>query len=146
MLNGMKTRLLLLALIAACHVFAASPEEDLKATIEKWKTAAIAKDKATLEKYTSPNVTYSHSNALMENRDQMIAAMTSPDMVYKALDMENTTYRFFGNVGIVQTKMTVKNANKGVAQTIPLSVLMVWVKEKGNWVLTARQTTRYPQP
>lgn len=126
-------------------MFAASNEEDLKATIDKWKAAVIAKDKATLEKLTSPNVTYSHSSALMENRDQMIAAMISPNMVYQSLDMENTTYRFYGNVGLVQTKMTVKNAQKGVPATIPLSVLMVWVKEKGTWQLTARQTTRIPQ-
>lgn len=141
----MKSRLLLLALLGACHMFAASNEEDLKATIDKWKAAVIAKDKATLEKLTSPNVTYSHSSALMENRDQMIAAMISPNMVYQSLDMENTTYRFYGNVGLVQTKMTVKNAQKGVPATIPLSVLMVWVKEKGTWQLTARQTTRIPQ-
>jgi hypothetical protein len=143
-LNGMKTRLLLLALAAACHVFAASNEEDLKATIEKWKTAVIQKDKATLEKHTSPNVTYSHSNALMENREQMLAAMLSPDMKYSALDTSETTFRFFGNVGLVQTKMMVKNAQKGVPKTTPLSVLMVWVKEKGVWQLTARQTTRLP--
>ena len=130
--------------MAACHVFAASNEEELKATIEKWKTAVIAKDKATLEKLTSPNVTYSHSNAMMETRDQMIAAMVSNDMVYKSLDMKDTTYRFNGNVGIVQTKMTVMNAQKGEPKTTPLSVLMVWVKEKGVWQLSARQTTRLP--
>ncbi|MCX6612029.1 MAG: nuclear transport factor 2 family protein [Acidobacteria bacterium] len=140
----MKTRLLLLALMAGCQMFAASAEDDLKATIEKWKTAVVKKDKATLEKHTSPNVTYSHSNALMENRDQMIAAMISPDMVYKSMDMTETTYRMFGNVGIVQTKMMVNNAQKGVPKTTPLSVLMVWVKDKGVWQLTARQTTRLP--
>jgi ketosteroid isomerase-like protein len=140
----MKFRLTLLALFVACHVFAASPEEDLKATIEKWKAAVIAKDKATIEKHTSPSVTYSHSNALMENRDQMLAAFLSPDMVYKAMDMENTTYRFYGNTAVVNTRMTVRNAQKGVPNTTPLSVLMVWVKEKGTWQLVARQTTRLP--
>jgi len=141
----MKTRLILLALVAGCHMFAASQEDELKATIDKWRTAVIKKDKATLEKYTSPTVTYSHSNALMEDRAQMIAAMTAPDIAYTAMDMEETKMRFFGKVGVVNTKMTVKNANKGVAQTIPLSVLMVWVKEGSDWKLTARHTTRFPQ-
>ena len=141
-LNNMKTRLLLLALAAGVFSFAATPEEDLKATIEKWKTAVIKKDKATLEKHTSPTVTYSHSNAKMETRDQMIAAMMSKDMVYTSLDMADTSYRFFGKVALVQTKMTVKNAQKGEVKVIPLSVLMVWVNEKGTWQLTARQTTK----
>lgn len=138
----MKTRLLLLALAAGVLSFAATPEEDLKASIEKWKTAIIKKDKAGLEKYTSPAVTYSHSNAKMETRDEMIKAMLSKDMVYTSLDMADTTYRIFGNVALVQTKMTVKNAQKGDAKTLPLSVLMVWVNEKGTWQLTARQTTK----
>jgi ketosteroid isomerase-like protein len=140
----MKSRLLLAALIAATSVFGASQEDELKATIEKWKTAVINKDRATIEKHTAPNVTYSHSNALMENREQMLAAFLSPDMVYKAMDMNDTTFRFVGNVGLVQTKMTVRNVQKGEPKTTPLSVLMVWVKEKGDWRLTARQTTRLP--
>jgi hypothetical protein len=40
--------------------------------------------------------------------------------------------------------MMVNNAQKGVPKTTPLSVLMVWVKDKGVWQLTARQTTRLP--
>ena len=138
----MKTRLLLLALAAGVLSFAATPEEDLKATIEKWKTAVIKKDKATLEKYTAPDVTYSHSSAKMENRTQMIEAMMSNDMVYTSLHMEDTTYRIYGKVAVVQTKMTVKNSQKGDAKVLPLSVLMVWVKEKSDWQLVARQTTK----
>jgi ketosteroid isomerase-like protein len=140
----MKFRLLLAALLAAASLFGASQEDELKATIEKWKSAVINKDRATIEKHTAPNVTYSHSNALMENRDQMLAAFLSPDMVYQGMDMADTTYRFAGNVGIVQTKMTVRNVQKGEPKTTPLSVLMVWVKEKGDWRLMARQTTRLP--
>lgn len=140
----MKTRLLLVALVAACSVFGASQEDELKATIEKWKTAVVNKDRATIEKHTDPNVTYSHSNALMENREQMLAAFLAPDIVYKGMDMTDTTFRFVGNVGIVQTKMTVRNVQKGESKSTPLSVLMVWVKEKGDWRLMARQTTRLP--
>jgi len=142
----MKTRFLLLALGAVALTFAATPEEELKATMEKWKTAVIQKDRASIERYTAPNVTYSHSNALMENREQMLAAFLSPDMQYKALDTSETTFRFIGsNVGIVQTKMMVRNVQKGSPKTTPLSVLMVWAKEKGDWRLVARQTTRLPE-
>lgn len=141
----MKLRLTLLGLTAAVMLFGASPEEELKSTIEKWKAAVVAKDRATIERYTAPNVTYSHSNALMENREQMLAAFLSPDMKYEGMDMSETTYRFVGaNVGIVQTKMLVRNVQKGEPKKTPLSVLMVWAKEKGDWRLLARQTTRLP--
>ena len=65
-------------------------------------------------------------------------------MTYKAIDMKDTTYRVFGKTVLVLTNMTVKNAQNGEDRTIPLSVLMVWVKEQGRWQLVARQSTRLP--
>jgi ketosteroid isomerase-like protein len=138
-------RLLLLSFCAFSFLIAAKPEDDVKAAMESWKTAVINKDKATLEKLMHPNITYSHSSALMETRDQAIAAFLAPTMTYKALDMADTTYRTFGNTVLVQTKLTVKNAQKGVDNTLNLSALMVWVKDQGRWQMVARQTTRIPQ-
>lgn len=138
-------KLLLLSFCALSLLIAGKPEDDVKAAMEAWKTAVIKKDKATLEKLMHPQITYSHSNALMENRDQAIAAFMAPTMTYKALDMADTTYRTFGNTVLVQTKLTVKNAQNGVDNTLSLSALMVWVKDQGRWQMVGRQTTRYPQ-
>jgi hypothetical protein len=38
--------------------------------------------------------------------------------------------------------MLVRNVQKGEPKKTPLSVLMVWAKENGDWRLLARQTTR----
>lgn len=139
-------RLLLLSFCALWLLMAGKPEDDVKAAIDAWKTAVIKKDKATLEKLMHPQITYSHSNALMENREQAIAAFMAPTMTYKSIDLADTTYRTFGNTVLVQTKMTINNAQKGVDNTLTLSVLMVWVKDQGRWQMVGRQTTRYPQP
>jgi ketosteroid isomerase-like protein len=133
---------LLLAATALLH--AASTEDQVKAAVDQWRTAVIKKDQATLDKLIHPSVTYSHSNALMENKAEMIAAFLKPTTTYHAIDMADTTYRVFGNTALVQTKMTVNNTQNGEKKTLPLSVLMVWVKEKGIWQLAARQSTRLP--
>jgi ketosteroid isomerase-like protein len=138
-------KLLILSFCALSLLVAGKPEDDVKAAMEAWKTAVINKDKATLEKLMHRDITYSHSSALMETRDQAIAAFMAPTMTYKALDMSDTTYRTFGNTVLVQTKLTVKNAQKGVDNTLNLSALMVWVKDQGRWQMVARQTTRFPQ-
>ncbi len=138
-------KLLLLSFCALSLLIAGKPEDDVKAAMEAWKTAVINKDKATLEKLMHPQISYSHSNALMETRGQAIDAFMAPTMTYKALDMSDTTYRTFGNTVLVQTKLTVKNAQKGVDNTLNLSALMVWVKDQGRWQMVARQTTRFPQ-
>lgn len=142
MLSLMK-RILVLLLVAAGTLLLASSEDEVKAAINKFSAAVISKDRATLEKLVAEEVTYSHSSAMMENKKQMIDAMLSPDMKYESLDMEGTTYRIYGNTALVQTKMTVKNVQKGERKTLPLSVLMVWTKKNGNWQLVARQSTRY---
>lgn len=136
-------RILVLLLVATGTFLFASSEDDVKAAINKFRAAVVSKDRATLEKLVAEEVTYSHSSAMMENKKQMIDAMLSPDMQYHSLDMEGTTYRIYGNTALVQTKMTVNNTQKGEKKSMPLSVLMVWVKKNGTWQIVARQSTRY---
>jgi ketosteroid isomerase-like protein len=136
--------LLVLCVLGLSSVWAATPEEDVKSAIEQWKTAVIKKDKPALEKLIHGQVTYGHSNAKMETKQEAIDAFLAPSMTYKAIDMKDTTYRVFGKTVLVLTNMTVKNAQNGEDRTIPLSVLMVWVKEQGRWQLVARQSTRLP--
>jgi len=139
----MKTRLLLLALAASLAAFAASPEEEVKTAVDHLRTAIIKKDKTALDKLVAADVTYSHSNAKMENKAEMIASITGSDTVYYSMDMENTTYRIVGKTAMVQGKVIIVNSQKGEKKTLPLSILMVWVKNPAGWQLTARQTTRY---
>ena len=139
----MKTRLLLLALAASLCAFAATPQEEVKTALDNLRAAIIKKDRTAIDKLVASDVTYSHSNAMMENKTQMMAAMMGPDISYQSLDLADTTYRIYGKTALVQTKMTVVNTQKGEKKTLPLSVLMVWVKGQSGWQLTARQTTRY---
>ncbi|MDX2269068.1 MAG: nuclear transport factor 2 family protein [Bryobacter sp.] len=136
--------LLLAALAATSFAFAASPEAEVKAAIEEWKTAVIQKNVPVLQKLLHDQITYEHSSSLTETKAQAIAAFTAPTMQYKAIDMADTTYRTFGNTVLVKTNMTVKNAEKGVDKSLGLSVLMVWIKDQGRWQLVARQSTRLP--
>jgi ketosteroid isomerase-like protein len=137
-------KLILLSLCGFALLFAGTPEDDVKSAIEQWKAAVIKKDKASLEKLMHPQVSYSHSNAKMENRTQAIDAFLAPSMTYKSIEMTDTSYRTHGNTVLVQTTMTVKNAQNGEDRTLPLSVLMVWVKDQGRWQMIARQSTRLP--
>jgi ketosteroid isomerase-like protein len=132
------------ALLCAAPAVAASPEDEVKAAIASWKTAVIAKDRATLEKLLHNQITYSHSNALNETKAEAIAAFLAPTMEYKSIDLANTTYRTFGNTVLVRTDMTIRNINKGEDRTLGLNVLMVWVKDQGRWQMAARQSTRLP--
>lgn len=140
----MKTKLLMLLCASAILAPAYTHESDVQAAMTQLQTAMIKKDRPTLEKLVAENITYSHSNGNVENKKQMIDAILSPDMVYHSLDLADATYHTYGNTVLVRSKLTVTNSQKGERKTLPLSVLFVWVKEKGNWQLAARQSTRLP--
>lgn len=138
---------ILLTLCTAVMLLAAAPnakdQKDLMDTIETWKKAVIAKDRATLEKLTHPDVVYSHSKGgKPETREEMLRAFLSPDIVYKSLETKVHSAQQFGKTMTLQGPIRVINVQKGVPTDMELSMLWVWVKEGKDWQLVARQTTR----
>lgn len=138
---------ILLTLCSAGMMLAAAPnakdQKELLDTIETWKKAVVAKDRATLEKLTHPDVVYSHSKgAKPETREEMIRAFLSPDVVYKSMETKVHSAQQFGKTMMLQGAIRVINVQKGVPSDLELSMLWVWVKDGKDWQLVARQTTR----
>jgi ketosteroid isomerase-like protein len=138
---------IVLTLCATGLLLAAAPnpkdQKECLDAIEAWKKAVIAKDKATLEKLTHPDVVYSHSKGgKPETRKEMIDAMLSPDVTYKSLATTIHSAQQFGKTMLLQGKIRVINVQKGVPSDLELSMLWVWINEGKGWQLSARQTTR----
>jgi hypothetical protein len=47
-----------------------------------------------------------------------------------------------GNTATVRHKLSGETMSNGTTSPINLSVLLVWIKEKGEWKLLARQATK----
>lgn len=111
--------------------------------MEKFNEAARNGDSATLDKLLSSDLTYSHSSAKVETKAEAIAALAKGKTNFV---MEpGWTVSMYGNTGIVRAKCVAKGTANGQPTTTPLSMLIVWVKNGGNWQMVARQTTRLPQ-
>jgi hypothetical protein len=106
------------------------------------RQAMIDADKAVLEKIIHEDLSYGHSSGTIETKAMFIESLVSNNSDFKTIDLTDQTIKIVGKNAIVRHKLFAETANKGVASTAKLYVLMVFTKVKGNWVLLARQAAK----
>lgn len=117
-------------------------ETKISVAVETLKKAMIDPDRATLEKITHKDLSYGHSNGLIENQSMFIEALVSGNSDFKSIVSTEQTVNIVGSTAIVRHKLSAETANKGVLGTTKLNVLLIYQKIKGNWVLLARQAAK----
>lgn len=134
----MKT-FLLTFVFAVAALGQSAAEKEVTAAHEAYMAAARAGDTAPLAKLFGDGLQYSHSNALLENKAEAIAAIAKGKPNFKVHEQSVVVH---GNTATLRAKATSINPKNG---DIPLSILQVWVKKGGQWQMVQRQTTRLPQ-
>lgn len=123
--------------------FAQSKDErDVAEAVSRLTEAMVTYDAVALEKHTSPLLTYGHSNAVIEDKADFIKNVTQGTTVFTKIDLSDQWIRVSGKTATVRHILDAKTTTSGVTNTIKLKVLLVWVKEKGDWVLLARQAVK----
>jgi ketosteroid isomerase-like protein len=142
---NMKKSLVLLLLIVAVAVKAQSKDE--KAVIEKTyllsHTVFGTKDSLTFEKLFAKNATYGHSGGKLQNRKEAIDGATSNKSTYSDTAVSNISVIISGTTSIVRY-LFVANEHTADGKIVPLhfSMMLVWVKENGDWKLMGRQAVK----
>lgn len=145
-MNHLKT--LALALFVFGLSVAAKPKmpvDDKQAVtqaVEKLRKAMIDPDKATLEAIASDDLSYGHSTGNLENKAAFVEALVSGASDFKTIDLTEQAVTIVDNTAMVRHKLSAETNNKGVAGQAKLAVLLVWVKQKGDWKLLARQAVK----
>ena len=108
--------------------------------------ARIKKDIATLDKIYSPDLTYSHSSALLQNKAEVLKAAAGKGIT-ESETFHDSNIRIYGNVALVRGVTELRNGNPGDMHDNHLNILWVLVKGPGpnGWQIVARQTTRLPE-
>lgn len=141
----MKNSLLLIFLLSSQLAFSQS-EKEVNDAVQKLRIAMLAEDAETLKKLTSENLSYGHSSGVIETQDEFVAVFASKKSDYQKWDISDQTITFQGKkLAIVRHNVLGEIASNGNVNTLNLGLLMLWVKEKGEWKLLARQAFRVPQ-
>jgi ketosteroid isomerase-like protein len=121
-------------------------EKAVMATLEDMAQATVKKDVATLDKIYHPDLTYSHSSAMLQSKAEVLKAAAGP-AVTESMTFHDSTIRIYGNVALVRGLNELRNGTPGAMHDNHLNILWVLVKGPGphGWQIVARQTTRLPE-
>ena len=104
----------------------------------------IAADKATLESMSANELSYGHSNGLIEDKAAFVDQFVTGKSVFLTINLSDQTIRIANHAAIVRHRLTGDTNNNKVPGKVDLVVLTVWQKQKGEWKLLARQAAKIP--
>ena len=136
---------LALGLLAAVSASALSAEEEAVAKrVEAFRTAQIAQDAKALDELTAPELSYSHSDARVEDKAIFIKNATSGKSKTLSLQYKDPTIRVVGDVAIVRFHWIAESETvaDGKKSSTNLHILMNWQKQAGTWKLLTRASTK----
>ena len=114
---------------------------------EKDRFAAMVKgDRAALEKLLADDLTYTHSTALLENKEQFLKSVTSGNIDYVSIVPSEADWkiRVNGNTAVVNGLAAVNVIDTGKDRKIRIRFTTVQANRGGAWQLLAWQSTVVP--
>jgi unsaturated rhamnogalacturonyl hydrolase len=116
---------------------------EVASAVETLRKAMISADQKVLEKITAKQLTYGHSSGKTEDQKAFVDQLVSGRSVFKEINLTDQTITVTGQTAIVRHTLSAatNDAGKGPGQ-IRLSILLVWIKENGDWKLLARQAIK----
>jgi len=117
-------------------------ERAVAAAVEDLRKAMIDPSKAALEGMTVKELSYGHSNGLVEDQAAFVEALTSNKSDFVTITLEDQTIKIVGNTAIVRHKLSADTNNNNTPGKVSLSVLLIWQKQSGKWKLIARQAVK----
>ncbi len=136
--------LVLLLVVAAGGTVVAQQNDDpeLTTVIEAFRKALIDPTQANLDKLTMNELTYGHSNGMIQDKAAFEQALLSGASDFASIDLSQQTMHVVGNTAWVRHIFSAVTNDGGKPGEAHLSILMVWMKQKGQWKLLARQAVK----
>lgn len=143
----MKKIILILTIITGVAMGATAQTKDeteVTAAVEKMRFAMISGQKADLDAVASENLTYGHSSGKLQNKTEFMDSFLTKASVFVTITLTDQTIQVTGNTAIVRHKLAATTADGGKPGTVNLGIILVFVKQHGQWKLLARQAYKLP--
>ncbi|MDR6940973.1 nuclear transport factor 2 family protein [Mucilaginibacter pocheonensis] len=111
--------------------------------VEQLRKAMVDGDTVTLEKLTSSELSYGHSGGKLQTKKEFVSDIATGVSDFVSIDLTDQNIRMVDNTAIVRHILSAATNDKGKGPgTVKLGVLLVWVKNNGQWQLLARQAVK----
>jgi hypothetical protein len=136
---------LAIGLLGVVPAFAASADEDAVAkNVEAFRAAQVATDGKALDALCAAELSYSHSDARVEDKATFIANATNRKTRFLSLAYQDPKIRVVGPAAIV--RFTWVSESEAIADGkksgTKLHILMNWQKQGADWKLLSRAATK----
>lgn len=121
-------------------------EAAVKKAVEELRMAIIKQDKAKLDSLTVPQLSYSHSDARLQNKTEFIDGVMTRKGTLKSLEWPEMTVQIVGANGVVRHLWVSQSELDGKVTDTKIGVMQVWQKQHGGWKLLARASWKLPTP
>jgi len=120
-------------------------KQAVMAASQEWTAAVLKADKATLEKLLASDLSYTHSSAKTQTKEEFIQDATGGGTKYESIDFDGAKLRQYGNTVVITHNATIKSTVKGSpSSTSHLYITEVWAQQSGRWQMVSRQATKLP--
>ena len=136
---------LAVGLLAALPADAASADEAaVKKNLQAFRDAQFTKDAKALTALCAPELSYSHSDGHVEDREVFVTNATAMKTKMLSLEYKDPTIRIVGTAAIVRFHWVAESETvaDGKKSATNLHILMIWQKQAGAWKLLARGSTK----
>jgi len=135
----------LLGLVATAWA-ADAPEAEVRKAQEARFAATLKGDVAALSSLLTDDMTYVHSSAKIETKQEFLDLIKTRYYQYKSIAPRDVTVRFYDQTAIVAGLVDIEVVSGGQLVSPKLRFTEVWVKGTGGWRLAAWHSTRLPAP
>lgn len=136
--------ILLITIIFSTAIFAQSKDGQAVATaVETLRKAMVSGDQGILEKLAHDSLSYGHSSGKVESKSAFVENIVNGSSDFVSIELTGQTITVAGKTAIVRHRLSGTTNDKGKAPgTVNIGVVTVWVKEKKEWKMLARQAVK----
>lgn len=125
-------------------LLAAPPQDEIRTAETRWAHALQAGDLAELEKIFTPALIYAHVTGVVQDRKQFLDQLKSGTRKYSAVKQESIKIAMYGDSAVAHSIMRMVGVNDKGPFNDHVMMMHFWVKQAGQWHLSAHQTTKLP--
>ena len=129
---------------SAAATASAKAEEEVRQAERERFNAMIKADAGALDRLLASELSYTHSNAQVQDKKSFIADIKSGAIKYLTIDATDQVIRIFGTMAIVTGAAAVHVDQSGNDLSIKIRYTDVHLLRNGDWQLAAWEATRVP--
>lgn len=132
-----------ITVILCCfHCLAQNKDADaIKKLNAEWIASYVTRDTATLSRIFADDIQLTNPSGQLKTKQEMLKALVSPDQEYMSTKVDTASVRLFGNIGIINAKVTGVVKAGGKTSTAQVGYMDVYEKRHGRWYAIAAHVT-----